>query len=155
MTEPTEIIPGFFNLVLVYNHGAAFGMFADLTSEVRRLALATVSLLALVVVFRFMLKEAKDDGPSQLALGAILGGAAGNIVDRLREDAVTDFLDCYVKIGGIEYHWPAFNIADSAICLGVGVLLVRMLLMKEVKDDLNSADDSNLENSPQKSVEPS
>ena len=117
------IIPNFFNLTLVFNPGAAFGMFGNLPDFWRRTVLGFVSVLALIVVFRFMLKEARDDKIALGALTAILAGAVGNIVDRFRFDAVVDFLDFYYGL----YHWPAFNIADSAITIGVTLLVVRML----------------------------
>ena len=121
--ESVEVVPELFNFTLVYNAGAAFGMFSGLPDIYRWSALGVVSLLALLVVFRFMLKEARGDRASELALSAILAGAVGNIIDRFRFDAVVDFLDFYWG----DNHWPAFNIADSAISLGVAVLIIRML----------------------------
>lgn len=124
--EPISVIPGLFNLTLVYNPGAAFGMFGNYPDEIRRLTLWGVSLIALIVVVRFMMKEAKDDLLAQYALVAILSGALGNIIDRLRFDAVVDFLDFYFR----NYHWPAFNVADSAICVGVTLLIIRVTFAK-------------------------
>ena len=121
--ESVEIIPELFNLTLVYNPGAAFGMFSGLPDVWRRVVLSVVSLLALFVVFRFMTKEAKGDFPAQLALSGILAGAVGNIIDRFRFDSVVDFLDFYWG----NYHWPAFNVADSAISLGVCFLLWKLI----------------------------
>lgn len=118
-----RVIPGLFDLTLVYNPGAAFGLFAGLPDVPRRIALATVSALALFVVVKLIFKDAKDDRYSQMALAGILAGAIGNIIDRLRYDAVVDFLDFYWGT----YHWPAFNVADSAICVGVTLLAIRML----------------------------
>lgn len=124
--EPVSVLPGIFNLTLVYNPGAAFGMFGNYPDVFRRIALWGVSFIALLVVLRFMLNEAKDDKISQYALVGILAGALGNIIDRLRFDAVVDFLDFYWKT----YHWPAFNVADSAICVGVFLLIVRVTFAK-------------------------
>lgn len=121
--QSIEVVPNFFNFTLVYNPGAAFGMFGGLPDFWRRTVLIAVSIIALIVVFRFMLNEAKEDRWAQAALAGVLGGAIGNIIDRFRFDAVVDFLDFYVK----EHHWPAFNIADSAISVGVFVLVVRLL----------------------------
>lgn len=121
--QEVPVIEGLFNFTLVYNPGAAFGMFSGLPDMWRRIVLFGVSLLALGVVFRFMVKDAKDDPPSQIALSGILAGAIGNVIDRFRFDAVVDFLDFHWQ----GYHWPAFNIADSAISVGVFVLIVRML----------------------------
>lgn len=120
---PLQIIPNIFNLTLVYNPGAAFGMFGSLPDVWRRIVLIAVSLVALLVVCRFMFHEAKDDKIAQGALGAILAGAIGNIADRIRFDSVVDFLDFYWK----HYHWPAFNVADSAISIGVTILVFRIL----------------------------
>lgn len=117
------VVDGLFNITLVYNPGAAFGMFSTLADNWRRLMLGGVSCIALVVVLRFMLHEAKHDPVSQFALTAILAGALGNLVDRYRFDAVIDFLDFYWN----SYHWPAFNVADSAISLGVVALIWRMV----------------------------
>ena len=117
-----SVIPGLFDLHLVMNPGAAFGLFANLPDEQRRIALLGVSVVALIVVVRLFLAEAKGDRLSLFALSGILSGAVGNIIDRFRFDAVVDFLDFY--LGGS--HWPAFNIADSAICVGVCVLILRL-----------------------------
>jgi len=124
--EPVPIIDNIFNLTLVYNPGAAFGMFSGLPDMWRRVVLALVSGLALLVVVRFFFKEAKDDNISQCALLSILAGALGNLVDRYRFDSVVDFLDFYWG----QYHWPAFNVADSAISLGVAILMFRVLFSK-------------------------
>jgi signal peptidase II len=121
---PIQVLDGYFNFTLVYNKGAAFGMFSSWPDLYRRFALASVSLLAIIVVFRFVLHEAKGDSWSLKALAAVLAGAIGNIIDRFRLDAVVDFLDFYVG----DYHWPAFNIADSAICIGVTLLVLRMVI---------------------------
>ena len=120
--ESIKIIPGLFDLTLVYNRGAAFGLFSGLPDIPRRIALWGVATLALIAVGHFMYKEAKNDNWSKTALVGILAGACGNIIDRFRFDSVVDFLDFYIN----SYHWPAFNIADSAICVGVGVLIFRM-----------------------------
>lgn len=117
------IIPNLFSLTLVYNPGAAFGLFSMWPDTARRISLAIVSLVALVIVIRFMLNDARHDPVSQLSLAAVLAGAVGNIIDRFRLDRVIDFLDLYHG----NYHWPAFNVADSAISLGVALLLVRMV----------------------------
>jgi len=118
-----EIIPGFFNLTLVYNPGAAFGIFATLPDTSRRIVLGVVTVIAVIVIFRLASNEAKDRPILQGALSSILAGAIGNLIDRLRFDAVVDFLDFYVGT----YHWPAFNIADSAISVGVAIVFLGLL----------------------------
>lgn len=124
--SPQAIIPNLFNLTLVYNPGAAFGMFSGLPDTVRRIVLLGVSVVALLVVLKLLITESKEDTYSQYALVGILAGAIGNIIDRFRFDRVVDFLDFYWNA----YHWPAFNIADSAISIGVAVLIIRMSLAK-------------------------
>lgn len=132
---PVPIIPHLFNLTLVYNPGAAFGMFGDLPDFWRRIVLLSVSVVALSVVVRFMLREAKGDPIAQAALSGILAGAIGNIIDRIRFDSVVDFLDFYWN----QYHWPAFNVADSAISVGVFILVVRILFAPEPNRSLEGA----------------
>ncbi len=129
--RPIEVVPGIFSLSLTLNPGAAFGIFANLPNYWRRIALIGVTVFALIVVFRFLLVEAKNDNYSKYALFAIIGGAMGNLIDRIRYDSVVDFLDFYYS----SYHWPAFNIADSAICIGVTVLILRTLFYAEKSKD--------------------
>ncbi len=129
--QPLVIIPDIFNLTLVYNPGAAFGMFAALPDFWRRLTLWSVSFVALLVVLRYMYNEAKDDLVSRYALSGILAGAFGNILDRYRMDRVIDFLDFYWG----NYHWPAFNVADSMISIGVFTLVLRMFFAQNKKHE--------------------
>lgn len=131
--DSIPVIDGLFNLTLVFNLGAAFGMFSDLPSPWRQVVLGGVSILALIVVVRFLRNEAKDDSASQIALFAILAGAIGNLTDRFRFGSVVDFLDFYYGT----YHWPAFNIADSAICGGVALLMLRMIFAKSPNEELH------------------
>jgi signal peptidase II len=122
--EPGEVLPvveGVFNLTLAFNRGVAFGLFADLADGVRHLLLGLSACAALGAVLYFFMRDYAGDLPGRCALVLVLGGAVGNIIDRVRLGMVVDFLDFYVG----EYHWPAFNIADSAICVGVFVLLFR------------------------------
>ena len=120
LNESMAILPGFFNLVYVTNTGAAFSMLAGVDSPWRHyffLGVGTIALIGLTVAYWKLRKISKY---YPLALGLIAGGAAGNLIDRLRFGAVIDFLDLYVG----RYHWPAFNIADSAICVGACVFLI-------------------------------
>jgi signal peptidase II len=121
--EIKEIIPGLFNLTLHYNPGVAFGMFADLEDGARILVLTFTTVLALALVFYFLVTEYRYDRSGQFALALVLGGAVGNIIDRVRLGKVVDFLDFYLGTA----HWPAFNVADSAICVGVSILLFKSL----------------------------
>ncbi len=119
--ESVPILAGFFNLVLVYNKGAAFGLFSGVADGLRQMLLGLTTLVALGLVLYFLLKDYFSDQVARIALGLIFGGALGNIVDRVRIGKVVDFLDFYLG----QYHWPAFNVADSAICIGVLILLLR------------------------------
>ena len=115
------VIPGAFNLTLLFNRGAAFGLMANFSDGIRMLALGLTTALALLCVGYFLFREYFEDKVGQVALAMILGGAFGNLIDRLLIGEVVDFLDFYYSV----WHWPAFNLADSAICAGVFVLLVR------------------------------
>jgi len=115
------VIPGFFNIVLTFNPGAAFGIFGGLPETSRHIVLGLTTALALVFVIYFLIYEYYHDFIGQVALVLIMGGAAGNIVDRLLLGEVVDFLDFYFG----NYHWPAFNVADSAICIGVAIIIFR------------------------------
>lgn len=118
--ETIEIIPNFFNLTLAYNYGAAFGLWTWLPENLRVIAIVISTSIALIAIGFFVLHEHFSERLGQIALSLILGGALGNIVDRFQHGAVVDFLDVYAG----NYHWPAFNIADSAICVGVFVLIL-------------------------------
>lgn len=121
---PGDVLPvfdGFFNLTLAFNRGVAFGLFANLTDGTRHLLLGLSACVALAAVAYFFFRDYAHDLVARCALILVLGGAVGNIIDRIRLGMVVDFLDFYVG----DYHWPAFNIADSAICIGVFILLFR------------------------------
>ncbi len=118
--ETRAIIPGFFDLTYITNTGAAFGLFAGEQTLWRQVFFVGVVALALVALY-FAYKNLKDQGWYFVySIGLIAGGAVGNVIDRLRFGAVVDFLDFYIK----NYHWPAFNVADSAITVGVGLFLL-------------------------------
>jgi signal peptidase II len=121
------VIPGFFDIVHARNRGAAFSMFADSTSPWRPFFLIGLSLAALILVAGILRKASNLDKPTAIGLSLILGGALGNVFDRIVSGAVTDFLDFYVG----NLHWPAFNVADSAIVIGSGLLLLSLLRPKQ------------------------
>ena len=118
--ESRSIIPGFFNLVYVTNSGAAFSLLADVEAPWRHYFFLGVGGTALVGLSFVYWKLRRVHRFYTLALALIAGGAAGNLIDRIRFGSVIDFLDLYVG----RYHWPAFNVADSAICVGAGLFLV-------------------------------
>jgi signal peptidase II len=124
--ERREVIPGLFNLVLVQNTGAAFGLGARASSPLVPLLLNVGAIAVFFIVVVYSLRTAISDRLLQTGLHLILGGAVGNLIDRFRFGWVVDFLDVYVTIGGREHHWPAFNVADSAISIGIVLLFLDM-----------------------------
>jgi len=116
--EPRPVIDDFFNLVLAYNTGAAFSFLAGAEGPAQSLKMAALASAALLPFLYFFVQAPPADRSRLAALGLIWGGALGNIHDRLRWGAVVDFLDFHWQ----GYHWPAFNLADVAICLGAGLL---------------------------------
>lgn len=120
--EAIEVIPGFFNLVYVRNTGAAFGIGAGANSKLVPTLLTIGALTVFLIVVVYALRTAVTDRVLQVGLHLILGGAIGNLIDRFRFGYVVDFLDVYIG----RHHWPAFNVADSAICIGIALLFIDM-----------------------------
>src|SRR5882672_3558391 len=121
-----QIIPGFFRLTHLENRGAAFGLFADSPSQWKVAILVLFSVVALVVVSVLLWKSSHAMSTTGVGLALILGGAIGNLWDRLAAGHVTDFLLFYIGT----YQWPAFNVADSAIVVGAGLLVFEILCTK-------------------------
>jgi signal peptidase II len=119
--EPVAVVTPFFNLVLTGNRGMSFGLFNN--NAAMNTAVFTALAAVIVVALILWLRRAQN-AMIRLALGLIIGGAIGNVVDRLTRGAVVDFLDFHLG----DWHWFAFNLADAAICLGVAVLLLDGLL---------------------------
>ncbi len=122
--ESTVIIPGLFNLTFLRNTGAAFGMFAGQAAWWRQLFFIGVAVIALVVILVFQRKLGRQNSLYTISLAFIAGGAIGNLIDRIRYGSVVDFLDVYIG----SHHWPAFNVADSAITVGVAIFLITQFL---------------------------
>ena len=118
--ESVPVVKGFFHLTHVANTGALFGLLAGIATPLRGLVFITVPLLAIALILFFQFHSGEGDLLTQLGLSLILGGALGNLYDRIRFGHVVDFLD--FSVAG--HHWPAFNIADSCICLGVFTLVL-------------------------------
>jgi signal peptidase II len=121
--QPGEIRPviqDFFNLTLHFNKGAAFGLFAGLEDGYRQVVLGLFSKLAVLLLFFYLVYEFHSSRFGQFCIGLIFGGAVGNLIDRAYRGEVVDFLDFYYS----GYHWPAFNVADSCICIGVFLLIL-------------------------------
>jgi signal peptidase II len=128
--ESITIIPNVFEIVHVRNTGAAFGIGANTDSHLVPMLLNGGAIVVFCVVVVYALRTAVTDRMLQVALHLILGGAIGNLVDRFRFGYVVDFLDFYVR----DHHWPAFNVADSAICIGIALLFLDMKKHPEEKE---------------------
>ena len=118
------IVPGFFDLTFVLNPGAAFSLFATLPEWIRNPFFILISVGAAVLIIAYRSRYLRENRLASVSLALILGGAIGNLIDRLRYGVVVDFLDAHIY----QYHWPIFNVADSAISVGVTLLLLEMLL---------------------------
>ncbi len=122
--ESREVIPGLFNLTYLTNKGAAFGLLNGDHGAWRQIFFVVIAVIALIVLV-IALRQVRGQGRIySVALGLIAGGAAGNLLDRLRLGAVVDFLDFYYH----GHHWPAFNVADSAITIGVTLLILQQMM---------------------------
>lgn len=121
--QTLPIVPHFMNFILSRNTGMAFGLLNGLDFEYKTLLVTLLSVLALVAVAYFMLNSHRQDRLVHFGLVLVLGGAVGNILDRVRLGYVVDFIDVYVR----NYHWHTFNVADSAISVGVGLILLQSL----------------------------
>jgi signal peptidase II len=130
--DKREVIEGFFYLTHVRNPGAAFGMFATAPATARLTFFIGISVVAIGIIISFFRKLAPGDRLSAFALGAILGGAVGNLVDRIRYQEVVDFLHFRLWKG---YSWPDFNFADSFIVVGVALLVLELLATEGPGED--------------------
>jgi signal peptidase II len=133
--ESIPVIPNFFQLVHVRNTGAAFGIGANASSKLVPLLLNAGAIAVFCVVVVYALRSAVTDRLLQTGLHLILGGAIGNLLDRFRFGYVVDFLDVYVGTK----HWPAFNVADSAICIGIALLFLDMRKKPETENAVAEA----------------
>lgn len=131
--ESKEIVPGFFNLTFVLNPGAAFGILSKMNESYRQLFFIIVTTIAILAVIYLMYKESSHKF-RVFSYSLILSGAMGNFIDRIYMGKVVDFLDFYIK----NYHWPAFNIADSSITIGIILLFIDIIFNKERKDAYNA-----------------
>lgn len=129
VAQEISVIPGLFQLSHWENTGAAFSMFADSSSPWRTVGLIAFSVVACIVVSYLLWKRGNTLDLIAISLCLILGGALGNLWDRLQQGTVTDFLDFYIG----DHHWPPFNIADSAIVIGAILLMMRILLSPKEK----------------------
>ena len=129
-----EVIPGFFNLVYYQNRGAAFSFLNSTETDWQLNMFRVVSVIAVLVLTWLIATAHRAPRTAIIGYGLVLSGALGNLVDRIRLGYVIDFLDVYVG----SWHWPAFNVADSAICVGVALLFVMNVIeMKKGKNGSN------------------
>ena len=126
--QAIAVIPGLFRLVLVKNRGMAFGILSHTTSGFYYYFLLFTTIGAIVVILLFFFWIKKNKKWLTIGLSLILGGAVGNLVDRLRLGYVIDFLDFFIK----GYHWPAFNVADSAVTVGTFWLLFNIIKGRKI-----------------------
>jgi len=124
-SDRISVIEGFFYLTHVRNPGAAFSLFATAPAEIREPFFIIVTLIAIGLIISFLRKLSPGEKLSALALGLILGGAVGNLIDRLEHGEVVDFLHIRLWAG---YSWPDFNLADSFIVVGVALLIIELFV---------------------------
>jgi signal peptidase II len=130
--ERLVVIPGFFNLTHVRNPGGAFSFLATLSEEIRQVFFLGTGVLAIGLLIVFLIRLEPGEWLASMAIGAVLGGAIGNLTDRVVYGEVIDFLD-FRLIGG--YVWPTFNMADCWIVVGVGILMTQMFFEPEEPDE--------------------
>ncbi len=125
--ESRSVINGFFNLVYVMNPGAAFSFLADAPAAFRSVFFFSVTALAVVLIIYYLVKSKPESLLIVTSLSLIFAGAVGNVIDRLRFGSVIDFLDVYAGA----WHWPAFNVADSAISIGAALMIWEMIISRK------------------------
>jgi signal peptidase II len=124
--ESLIVIPGFFNITHVHNPGGAFGFLAEQSAALRYFVFLFISSVAVVLIIYFYHKTPDNYLLLSCGFALILGGAVGNMIDRIRLGVVIDFLDFYVG----NLHWPAFNVADSSITIGMVIFIYHLLFNK-------------------------
>jgi signal peptidase II len=147
---PLEIIPGFFNLIYSRNPGGLFGYFGGMADPWRSLLLTLLPVLAIALVCYYMIRSVQEERVTLFGLSLVLGGAVGNLIDRLFRGEVIDFLDVYASSPRMAgwlvdnfgtAHWPTFNIADSAIVCGASLLALSIIRPQRgpARDDASGA----------------
>ena len=121
-----SVIPGFFNLTHIHNPGGAFGFMSNQSSSVHNIIFLFIASLAICLIFYFYINTPKKHTLIATGFALIFGGAIGNMIDRIRFGKVVDFLDFYIG----DLHWPVFNVADSAISVGIVIFLFHLLFRK-------------------------
>lgn len=129
--DSITVIDGFFNITYIRNPGAAFGFLADSSPAFRSIFFIGIAIMAIIMILYLVKKISDEKLLLSFCLSLILSGAVGNLIDRVRFGEVIDFLDFYL----FSYHWPAFNIADSAITVGAIILVLEMVKKKTKSDE--------------------
>lgn len=144
-----EVVPGFFNLWYSRNPGGLFGFFGDLPTPWRSVLLTAFPLAAIVFLAVYLARTDEPDRSTKVGLALILGGAVGNLIDRVVRGEVVDFLDVYASHAGLASwlesrfgtaHWPTFNLADSAIVVGAALLMLDVLRPERAQGPAPRAD---------------
>jgi signal peptidase II len=145
LDDPTSVVPkrielidGLLGFVFAKNRGGAWGLLQDEHESLRRPFFLLISVAAVVFIVSLYRKLVPGQVALKWGLPLVLGGAIGNLVDRVRYGYVVDFIDAYVRSGGREHHWPTFNVADIAIVVGVGLMAVDMFTSKKREKALAS-----------------
>jgi signal peptidase II len=120
--ESIEVVPNLFNITYVHNRGAVFGLGSNFSAPYLSWLLSILSIVSLGVILFYFLRVRTTSPRLYTGLALVLGGALGNLYDRLKSGYVVDFLDLH----WYDHHWPFFNVADMSICVGVGLLLISM-----------------------------
>ncbi len=128
-----SVVAGFFDITHIHNPGGAFGLMANMGAGIRTVVFLFISSLAVGLIFYLYIKTPRTHSFLAIGFALIFGGAIGNLIDRIVHREVIDFLDFHIG----SYYWPTFNLADSFIVVGVGVLLLEMFF--EPEDDPNTA----------------
>jgi signal peptidase II len=116
------IVPGLLNFIHTHNPGVAFSLFANAQSAMLRPVLVIFSMVVILFLFWLLAEERAGGRPGQTGMALILGGAVGNVLDRFTQRGVVDFIDLHISV----YHWPTFNLADSAIVVGAALVLLEL-----------------------------
>ena len=132
------VISGLFDLTYVKNPGGVFGLFRDLSPGIRGVLFTVFPVIAVFLIVLYAKSLPATHRIAQMGLALIFGGAIGNLIDRFKHGYVVDFLDVHWR----GHHWPAFNVADSAICIGVGLLVYETFFLRQSTDGADPEHDT-------------
>jgi signal peptidase II len=128
LLRPVDLIDGYLDLVLAKNPAGAWSMLQDVPDAIRRPMFMILSVAAIVFIVSVYRRLLPGQRALRWGLPLVLGGALGNLVDRIRYSYVIDFIHMHATWGGRDHHWPTYNVADIAICVGVGLMVLDMLV---------------------------